>query len=69
MDSSANSLGLAHDERASVLIIAVCIVCTVATTAVALRFYTRSCILKQLGADDYLIFVAWVSYRRTYLGY
>lgn len=60
MDSSANSLGLAHDERASVLIIAVCIVCTVSTTAVALRFYTRSCILKQLGADDYLIFVAWV---------
>ncbi|KAI1461517.1 hypothetical protein F4805DRAFT_412295 [Annulohypoxylon moriforme] len=59
MDSSANLSELAHDARANVLITVVCIVCTVATIAVGLRLYTRSCMLKQLGVDDYLIFVAW----------
>ncbi|KAI0890244.1 uncharacterized protein GGS22DRAFT_150402 [Annulohypoxylon maeteangense] len=59
MDLSANPSELAHDERANALITVVCIVCTVATVSVGLRFYTRSCILKQLGADDYLIFIAW----------
>ncbi|KAK6948368.1 hypothetical protein Daesc_010134 [Daldinia eschscholtzii] len=60
MDSSIDSLNLAHDNRASILIGVVCLVCTVATTAVGLRFYTRSCMLKQLGIDDYLILAAWV---------
>ncbi|KAI1393975.1 uncharacterized protein F4822DRAFT_386677 [Hypoxylon trugodes] len=59
MDSPTVSQTLAHDDRANVLIGAVCLVCTIATTVVALRFYTRSFMLKQLGIDDYLIFVAW----------
>ncbi|KAI1104099.1 hypothetical protein F4804DRAFT_206586 [Jackrogersella minutella] len=59
MDSSTASMELAHDEKSNVLIAAVCIVCAVATTAVGLRFYTRAYVLKQLGLDDYLIFVAW----------
>ncbi|KAI2623474.1 hypothetical protein GGS26DRAFT_219028 [Hypomontagnella submonticulosa] len=59
MDSPVDSQGLAHDDRASVLIAAVSIVCAVATVAVGLRIYTRSCMLKQFGADDYLILVAW----------
>ncbi|KAI1468734.1 uncharacterized protein F4812DRAFT_344533 [Daldinia caldariorum] len=58
MDSSAGSQSLTHDDRASILIGVVCLVCTIATTAVGLRFYTRSCILKQLGIDDYLILAA-----------
>nr|QZS37071.1 C066A protein [Hypoxylon sp. CO27-5] len=54
-----DSPDVAHDDRANILIAAVCIVCSVATIAVGLRFYTRSCMLKQLGADDYLVFTAW----------
>ncbi|KAI2782492.1 hypothetical protein F4815DRAFT_43507 [Daldinia loculata] len=60
MDSSAGSLNLAHDDRATVLIGVVCLVCTVATAAIGLRFYTRSCMLKQVGVDDYLVLAAWV---------
>ncbi|KAI8960751.1 hypothetical protein F5Y11DRAFT_252864 [Daldinia sp. FL1419] len=60
MDPSASPLNLAHDNRASVLIGVVCLVCTIATVAVGLRFYTRSIMLKQLGVDDYLILAAWV---------
>ncbi|KAI1407041.1 hypothetical protein F5Y13DRAFT_142190 [Hypoxylon sp. FL1857] len=59
MDSSVGSSSFAHDDRANILVAAVCIVCSVATIAVGLRFYTRSCMLKQLGADDYLVFTAW----------
>lgn len=62
MDSSVDSSRLAHDDRASVLIGAVCLVCSVATIAVGLRLYTRSRMLKQLGIDDYLVLMAWVSY-------
>ncbi|OTB03760.1 hypothetical protein M426DRAFT_172805 [Hypoxylon sp. CI-4A] len=59
MDSSASSANLAHDQRVGTLVGVVCLVCTVATVAVGFRFYTRSCMLKQLGADDYLVFIAW----------
>ncbi|KAI2469907.1 hypothetical protein F4781DRAFT_442290 [Annulohypoxylon bovei var. microspora] len=59
MGSSAVSPEPVHDDKANVLIAVVCTVCAVATTAVGLRLYTRTCILKQLGVDDYLIFIAW----------
>lgn len=56
MDSPA----LPHNDRAPVLIGAVCLVLSVATIAVGLRVYTRSRVLKQLGVDDYLVLVAWM---------
>ncbi|KAI1204919.1 uncharacterized protein F4807DRAFT_465155 [Annulohypoxylon truncatum] len=59
MDSSTSPSEPTHDEKSKTLIIVICIVCTVATIAVGLRFYTRLRLLKQLGVDDYLIFVAW----------
>lgn len=34
---------------------------SLSTTAVALRFYTRSRLLNILGTDDWLILGAWVS--------
>lgn len=61
MDSSMDSPALPHNDRAPVLIGAVCLVLSVATIAVGLRVYTRSRVLKQLGVDDYLVLVAWVS--------
>ncbi|KAI5866743.1 hypothetical protein GGS23DRAFT_285424 [Durotheca rogersii] len=58
MDPSINLADLPHDERANVLIGAVCLVSSLATLAVGLRLYTRSRMLKQLGVDDYLITIA-----------
>ena len=52
---------LPHDNGAGILIGVVCLVCGIATVAVGLRFYTRSIIIGQIGADDYLVLVAWVS--------
>ncbi|KAI1779639.1 hypothetical protein F4818DRAFT_148293 [Hypoxylon cercidicola] len=60
MDSSIDSPELPHNDRAPVLIGAVSLVLSVATLAVGLRLYTRSRVLKQLGADDYLVSVAWM---------
>ncbi|KAI5921680.1 hypothetical protein F4810DRAFT_712297 [Camillea tinctor] len=51
---------LPHDNGANILIGVVCLVCSIATIAVALRFYTRSLIIGQIGADDYLVLVAWM---------
>ncbi|KAI2602817.1 hypothetical protein GGR54DRAFT_622630 [Hypoxylon sp. NC1633] len=59
MDSSDSTAQLAHDQRATVLIGVICLSCSVATIAVGLRLYTRSRMLKQLGADDHLVFIAW----------
>ncbi|KAL7629032.1 hypothetical protein AAE478_000550 [Parahypoxylon ruwenzoriense] len=59
MDSSVDPASLPHDDRANVLIGAVCLVCGVASIAVGLRLYTRCFMLKQFGVDDYLVLVAW----------
>ncbi|KAI1503076.1 hypothetical protein F5X99DRAFT_426419 [Biscogniauxia marginata] len=53
---------LPHDDGASIVIGVVCLVCGIATIAVGLRFYTRSIIIGQVGADDYLVLIAWSFY-------
>ncbi|KAI1079169.1 hypothetical protein F5B20DRAFT_571179 [Whalleya microplaca] len=63
MDLSAGPSTLAHGDKASILIGAVCLVCSIASATVALRFYTRSVMLKQVGADDYLVLIALVNTR------
>ncbi|KAI0176110.1 hypothetical protein GGR52DRAFT_346223 [Hypoxylon sp. FL1284] len=60
MNSSMDSPELPHDDRAPVLIGAVCFVLSLTTLAVGLRIFTRSRVLKQLGVDDYLVLVAWM---------
>ncbi|KAI1131367.1 hypothetical protein F5Y10DRAFT_287143 [Nemania abortiva] len=54
MDLPDDSGTLPHDNQAHVLIGVVVPVLSVATLSVALRIYTRTCLLKQVGADDYL---------------
>ncbi|KAI1843182.1 hypothetical protein JX265_009922 [Neoarthrinium moseri] len=49
---------LPHDNRGSVVVGAVCFVLTVATVSTGMRLYTRSVIVRQLGADDYLAAIA-----------
>ncbi|KAI0008608.1 hypothetical protein F4779DRAFT_618487 [Xylariaceae sp. FL0662B] len=56
--SNTDPSTLAHDDRARLVIGAVCLVCSIASVVVVLRFYTRSIILKQVGADDYLVLMA-----------
>ncbi|KAI1345017.1 hypothetical protein F5Y15DRAFT_14514 [Xylariaceae sp. FL0016] len=60
MDPSIDPSTLPHDNRGNVLIGVVCVVCSIATIAVALRFYTRAFMVKQVGADDYLSLVALI---------
>ncbi|KAI1640291.1 hypothetical protein F4809DRAFT_637690 [Biscogniauxia mediterranea] len=59
MDPSVDPT-LPHDNGAHILIGVVCLVCGIATIAVGLRFYTRSLIIGQIGADDYLVLIAWM---------
>ncbi|KAJ8127381.1 hypothetical protein O1611_g6256 [Lasiodiplodia mahajangana] len=54
MDLPDDSNTLPHDNQAYVLISVVIPVVSIATLSVALRIYTRTCLLKQVGADDYL---------------
>ncbi|KAH9897266.1 hypothetical protein F4778DRAFT_793852 [Xylariomycetidae sp. FL2044] len=58
MDPSLDTSTLPHDNKANILVGVVCLVCSIATVAVGLRFYTRGIIIKQIGADDYLVLVA-----------
>ncbi|KAI0096199.1 hypothetical protein GGR51DRAFT_544052 [Nemania sp. FL0031] len=54
MDLPDDSKALPHDNQAYVLISVVIPVVSIATLSVALRIYTRTRLLKQVGADDYL---------------
>ncbi|KAI3329233.1 hypothetical protein HD806DRAFT_482265 [Xylariaceae sp. AK1471] len=58
MDIPVDSSTLPHDNRAHVLVIVVVILLSIATLSVGLRIYTRVCLLKQVGADDYLSLLA-----------
>ncbi|KAI0482946.1 hypothetical protein GGR56DRAFT_686095 [Xylariaceae sp. FL0804] len=51
---------LPHNDESGVLIGVVALVCSIATLAVGLRFYTRKFIVKQLGVDDYLVLTALI---------
>ncbi|KAM7194056.1 hypothetical protein V8F20_008152 [Naviculisporaceae sp. PSN 640] len=48
----------AYESRAHVPVIAVAATLTLATIAVSLRTYTRACILRHVGLDDYAAIVA-----------
>lgn len=61
MDSFSEGNTFSNDHRGNVIIGVVCLVCPLATLAVGLRFYTRYCLLKRLGLDDYLALIALVS--------
>jgi hypothetical protein len=50
-----------NESRAGVIIGVVCFVLAVASTALALRIYTRGFLLKKLGPDDYIACFAYVS--------
>ncbi|KAJ2986506.1 hypothetical protein NUW58_g4430 [Xylaria curta] len=60
MDSPIDTETLPHDNRGYVVIITVAVVLTVACFSVGLRIYTRAILLKQIGADDYLVLLALV---------
>lgn len=62
MDPPVDLSTLPHDNRAHVLIAVVVILLSFATLAVGLRIYTRACLLKQIGADDFLSVLALVSF-------
>lgn len=64
MDLPVDPETLPHDNRGYVLIIAVVVVVSIASLSTALRIYTRACILKKVGADDYLALLALVSFYR-----
>jgi hypothetical protein len=61
MDPKVDPATLPHDSRANVIIAVVILVVSIATTAVGLRLYTRCSVIKQAGADDYLVGVALAS--------
>ncbi|CAJ2502091.1 Uu.00g049440.m01.CDS01 [Anthostomella pinea] len=58
MDPTIDPSTLPHDSRENVLIGVVCLMCSLATISVGLRFYTRQYMVKQVGADDYLSLLA-----------
>jgi hypothetical protein len=60
MDLSVDPTTLPHDNRAHVLVGVVVTLLSVATLSVGLRIYTRACLLKQVGVDDYLSLLALV---------
>lgn len=64
MDIPANSKISPHDNRGYVLISAVIVVVSIASLSTALRIYTRACLLKKVGADDYLALLALVNFYR-----
>ena len=49
------------DSRVPTVIVAIVVCLSVATTAVALRIYTRKVIINQMGWDDYFAVFALVS--------
>lgn len=64
MDLPVDAETLPHDNRGYVLISAVVVVVSIASLSTALRIYTRACLLKKVGADDYLALLALVSFYR-----
>ncbi|KAI1114471.1 hypothetical protein F5Y14DRAFT_170137 [Nemania sp. NC0429] len=58
MDPPVDAETLPHDNRGYVLISAVVVVVSVASLSTALRIYTRACLIKKVGADDYLALLA-----------
>jgi hypothetical protein len=52
-----------NESRAGLIIGITTFVVTVAGIAVTTRAYTRACILRQFGLDDWLAIVAFVSSR------
>jgi hypothetical protein len=61
MDLPVDPSTLSHDNRAHVLVSVVVGLLGITTLTVGLRFYTRLCLLKQVGVDDYLSLLALVS--------
>lgn len=55
---------LPHDNRGSVVIGTVCFVLLVASLATGLRLYTRLAIVQQMGADDYIVAIALVCFKK-----
>ncbi|KAI0017629.1 hypothetical protein F4780DRAFT_772205 [Xylariomycetidae sp. FL0641] len=58
MDPSVDPSTLPHDHRGGVVVGVACLMCSIATVAVGLRFYTRAVLIKQVGPDDYLALLA-----------
>lgn len=50
-----------HSSRGYVVILTTTLCLTISGALVAARLYTRTRILKGLGADDYASVIAWVS--------
>lgn len=61
MDLPNDLKALPHDNQAYILISVAATVLSIASLSAALRIYTRACLLKQVGADDYLALLALVS--------
>ena len=54
-----------HDDRSGVVIAVACACLSISTIIVAVRLYTRMCLIKQVGLDDF--FAAMTLVRPVFL--